>query len=167
MKDFKRFLTESKIDKEHLLSEMSKELKYAYGEIPKHINLEECINKVISLSEDTDQALYIAKCSLTENEDYSKALLSEAGFLAPLLINALKHIGIVIGTELVIDAAKWGKDKVFNSLMNNPEFVEAVKNFEKNKPEYAKKLEKVIKTEMKRFGVKNVRAYFTKLFKKK
>tara|TARA_R110001592_G_scaffold202890_4_gene452562 strand:+ start:52 stop:561 length:510 start_codon:yes stop_codon:yes gene_type:complete len=167
MKDFARFLTESKINKEYLLSEMAIEFKHAYGMIPKHINLDNCIDKVISISEDTEQALYIAKVSLTEYADYSEELLSEVAFLAPLVLGALKHIGIAVGTELAIDAAKWSKDKVMVSLMNNPKFVEAIKNFNKNKPEYAKKLEKVIASEMKRFGVKNTRAFFAGIFKKK
>lgn len=167
MKDFSRFLIESKIDKEYLLSEMTTELGYAYGDIPKHINLEECIDRVISLSDDTEQALYLAKSALTEHTDYSKELLSEAGFLVPLLVSALKHIGIAVGTDLTISAAVWTKNKVMDALMKNPDFVEAIKNFEKNKPEYAKKLEKVIAYEMKRFGIKNTRAFFTKLFKKK
>ncbi len=167
MKDFKRFITESKIDKNYLLSEMTTELIHAYGELPKHINLEECIDKVISLSEDTEQALYLAKSSLTEHADYSELLLSESAFIVPLLISALKHIGIVVGTELVVDAAKWGHNKVMEALMKNPTFIEAVKNFEKNKPTYAKKLEKVIASEMKRFGIKNTRAFFASIFKKK
>lgn len=167
MKDFKQFIKESKIDRDLLLSEITSEVEFAYGLIPEHINLEECINKVISISDDTDQALYIAKASLTETGDHSELLLSEMAFLVPLLISALKHIGIAVGTDLTISAAKWAKNKVMDSLMNNPEFVEAIKNFNKNKPEYAKKLEKVIASEMKRFGIKNTRAFFVSLFNKR